>query len=102
MSGKLTNKVSIITGGNSGIGASTAHLFAKEGSKVLILARREVEGLKVQESIRAEGGECTFVKCDVGEPNSVNQAIEEASSIYGAVHILFNNAGHGGGGEFPN
>ena len=102
MSGKLTNKVSIITGGNSGIGASTAHIFAREGSKVLILARRETEGLKVQKSIRNEGGECTFVQCDVGDTVSVDQAIEKASSIYGAVHILFNNAGHGGGGDFPN
>ena len=78
MSGKLTNKVSIITGGNSGIGASTAHVFAREGSKVLILARRETEGLKVQKSIRNEGGECTFVQCDVGDPVSVDQAIEKA------------------------
>ena len=78
------------------------HIFAREGSKVLILARRETEGLKVQKSIRNEGGECTFVQCDVGDPVSVDQAIEKASSIYGAVHILFNNAGHGGGGDFPN
>ncbi|PPR18640.1 MAG: putative oxidoreductase [Alphaproteobacteria bacterium MarineAlpha9_Bin7] len=102
MNGKLQGKVAIVTGGNSGIGEATCHLFAKEGAKVLLLARRENEGLKVQDSINSVGGEATFIPCDVGNPDSVDTAIAKAAETYGAINILFNNAGGGGGGDFPN
>ncbi len=102
MTGKLDGKVTVITGGNSGIGESTARLFASEGAKVLLLARREEQGIAVQNSINSDGGESTFVQCDVGDPDSVNAAINKAADIYGGIHVLFNNAGHGGGGDFPN
>ena len=44
---KLKGDVAVVTGGNSGIGEATAHLFAKEGAKVALLARREKEGKEV-------------------------------------------------------
>ena len=102
MTGRLDGKVTVVTGGNSGIGESTARLFASEGAKVLLLARREEQGIAVQNSINSDGGESTFVQCDVGAPDSVNAAINKAAGIYGGIHVLFNNAGHGGGGDFPN
>ena len=102
MTGRLNGKVTVVTGGNSGIGESTARLFASEGAKVLLLARREEQGIAVQNSINSDGGESTFVQCDVGDPDSVNAAINKAAGIYGGIHVLFNNAGHGGGGDFPN
>ena len=102
MTGRLDGKVTVVTGGNSGIGESTARLFASEGAKVLLLARREEQGVTVQNSINSDGGEATFVQCDVGDPDSVNAAINKAAGIYGGIHVLFNNAGHGGGGDFPN
>ena len=102
MSGQLEGKVAIVTGGNSGIGKATCHRFAKEGARVLLLARREEESIAVQNSIRRKGGEATFIRCDVGEVQSVEAAITEAATTYGAIHILFNNAGGGGGGDFPN
>ena len=102
MPGRLDGKVTVVTGGNSGIGESTARLFASEGAKVLLLARREEQGIAVQNSINSDGGESTFVQCDVGDPDSVNAAINKAAGIYGGIHVLFNNAGHGGGGDFPN
>ena len=54
--GRLDGKVAIITGSNSGVGAATAKLFAKEGAKVVISARRLPQLEEVAEEIRANGG----------------------------------------------
>ena len=102
MSGKLEGKIAIVTGGNSGIGEATAHLFAKEGAMVAILARSEDQGLKVQEAIQREGGEADFIRCDVMDRKVVDSAVEETISKYGTVNILCNNAGIDGGQNFPN
>ena len=99
---KLDGKVAIITGGNSGIGASTAHLFAQEGAKVILMARREEEGRAVEREIREAGGEASFIACDVGDDRSVTAAVDQAAITYGAIHLLFNNAGGGAGSIFPN
>jgi 3-oxoacyl-[acyl-carrier protein] reductase len=101
MSGRLQDKVAIITGGNSGIGEATARRFAQEGAKVAILARRAKEGLAVQEAIRAEGGEIAFFPCDVTDRNAVEEAVARTVSTYGGVHVLVNNAGGGAREIFP-
>jgi len=76
--------------------------LAKEGARVILLARREEQGQAVASAIRDEGGEVTFISCDVGDEDSVESAIAEAAGTYGAIHILFNNAGGGGRGHFPD
>ena len=102
MAGKLDGKTAIITGGNSGIGEVTAHTFAQEGAKVILMARREEQGRAVEQAIRDAGGEASFVACDVGDDQSVLDAVAAAADIYGAVHLLFNNAGGGAASYFPN
>jgi NAD(P)-dependent dehydrogenase (short-subunit alcohol dehydrogenase family) len=101
MSGKLTGKVAIITGGSDGIGEATALRFAEEGAKVVIMARGETKGLNVQENIRSKGGDATFISCDVANSESVRNAVASAVSHYNGVNILVNNAGGGMGGLFP-
>ena len=102
MTNRLEGKVAIVTGGNSGIGEGTGHLFAREGAKVILMARREEQGQAVQAAIRNEGGEATFISCDVADEASVAAAVAEAANTYGTIDILFNNAGGGGGGNFPD
>jgi 3-oxoacyl-[acyl-carrier protein] reductase len=102
MTQRLKNKVAIVTGGNSGIGEATVHLFAREGAKVVIMARREEEGARVEKAVSEEGGEATFIACDVSNVGSVDSAAAEAAKAYGAIDILINNAGGGAAGDFPN
>ena len=102
MARKLDGKVAIVTGGNSGIGEATAHLFAKEGASVAILARREAEGHKVEKDIKNTGAECVFISCDVGSSKSIDKAVKNIADTYGKVDILFNNAGGGDRDNFPD
>ena len=80
MAQKLKNKIAIVTGGNSGIGEATAKLFAQEGAKVIIMARRDEEGKRVENEIKDNGGVANFIKCDVGDEKTVNSALNSTLS----------------------
>ena len=90
---RLEGKVAIVTGGNSGVGAATAMLFAKEGAKVVISARRQTQLEEVAGKIRAEGGEVLPVVCDISKHEDAKHLMAEAVTAYGKVDILVNNAG---------
>ena len=91
--GRLENKVAVITGGNSGVGEATARLFAKEGAKLVISARRVDRLDAVAGEIRAAGGEVLAVGCDISKVDDVNNLIAAAVEQYGKIDILVNNAG---------
>lgn len=91
--GRLQDKVVVITGGNSGVGAATAELFAKEGAKVVISARREAQLNEVAEKIREAGGEALPVVTDISSPSAADNLIAKAIETYGKLDVLVNNAG---------
>jgi len=93
MLNELQNKVAIVTGGTSGIGRDTAVLFAKEGAKVVVAGRREVEGQETTDLIRAAGGEGIFVQTDVSKTAAVQTLLQKTIDKYGRLDIAFNNAG---------
>ena len=91
--GRLDGKVCIITGSNSGVGAAAAELFAKEGAKVVITARRQDKLDEEANKIRAMGGTVLAVKCDVSNEEEVIALVKKVVEEFGAVDVLLNNAG---------
>jgi NAD(P)-dependent dehydrogenase (short-subunit alcohol dehydrogenase family) len=91
--GRLRGKVALITGGASGIGREAGALFAAEGARVLLADLHEKAGAAAAETIRKAGGEVAFVRCDVARSEEVAAAVAEAERRFGALHVLFNNAG---------
>ena len=91
--GRLENKVAIVTGANSGVGAAIAKLFAAEGAKVVMTARREAALEEVAAQITAAGGEALAVATDISKPGDPDRLVEAAIEKYGKIDILVNNAG---------
>jgi hypothetical protein len=90
---RLSGKVAIITGASSGIGRATAKLFAKEGAKVVVGARREAELAELVREINAEGGEALALAGDVQSETYAKDLVAAAVKTFGKLDIAFNNAG---------
>ena len=90
----LENKVAIVTGGSEGIGKAAALSMAREGSKVVIVARRqEVLDAAAQEIKTATEGDVLALSADVTDPDSSRRVIQTTLDRYGRLDILVNNAG---------
>jgi NAD(P)-dependent dehydrogenase (short-subunit alcohol dehydrogenase family) len=85
---RLDGKLAIITGGGSGIGEATAHVFAQAGAKVVVAGRRLAPLEKVAKDV---GGYA--IACDVSDPEQVKMMFASALKITGRVDVLLNNAG---------
>lgn len=90
-------KVALVTGGNSGIGRATALLFARQGARVVIAARRVEEGESTVAEIRRNGGEAIFVRTDVVQAEDAEALVRKTVAEYGRLDCAFNNAGVSGG-----
>jgi len=90
---RLKDKVALITGGTSGIGAATAIRFAKEGAKVVITGRDAQRGEKVVQEIVANGGDAIFIPSDVCIAEDCRSAVDKTLERFGKIDVLFNNAG---------
>ena len=91
--GKLDGKVAVVTGSTSGMGRATAILFAREGAKVMVTGRNEERAKAVVNQIKKEGFIADYVIVDMTDIKSVRNIIDKTEEVFGAVDILFNNAG---------
>ena len=96
MTGRLQDRVALITGGNSGIGRATALLYAQQGANVIVAARSVERGEETVDLIRRAGGEAVFAKGDVSDPDSAKNMVRTGVERYGGLDILVNAAGVSG------
>jgi NAD(P)-dependent dehydrogenase (short-subunit alcohol dehydrogenase family) len=89
---QLSSKVAIVTGASSGIGRATALLFAREGARVIVTARRRSELDAVVSEIAAFGGEAIAVDGDVRDESLARTLVARAIDRFGGLDIAFNNA----------
>lgn len=96
----FNNRVVVIAGASSGLGADAARAFAEHGASVAILARRKDRLDQLAEEINAkDGGRVFAVQADVSDEESVKKAVDTIVEHYGKIDILFNNAGVAVGGS---
>jgi NAD(P)-dependent dehydrogenase (short-subunit alcohol dehydrogenase family) len=86
--GRFQNRVVAITGGARGIGRAAAHRFAQEGAQVAVL---DIDQAAARETARGTGG--IAVACNVSDPESVREAIQDIVTTWGRIDVLFANAG---------
>ena len=90
---QLANKVAVITGGSTGIGAASAILYARAGAKVVIGDVNVEDGEKTVASIQSEGGAARFLRTDVVVESEVANLMKTADETFGRLDVLLTCAG---------
>jgi NAD(P)-dependent dehydrogenase (short-subunit alcohol dehydrogenase family) len=93
MAGRLAGKVALITGAGSGIGLATSLAFAREGARIAAVDVDASRGEAAAEQVRGAGGEAHAVAADVSRSADCARMVAAAERAFGALHVLFNNAG---------
>jgi len=90
---RLTDKVCLITGAGSGMGAVAARMFAAEGARVVVAEVDASAGQKLADEVTAAGGQATFVRADVSAESDAKAMVDHAVATFGRLDVLYNNAG---------
>jgi NAD(P)-dependent dehydrogenase (short-subunit alcohol dehydrogenase family) len=94
---RLKDKVALITGAASGMGAATAKLFAREGAKAVVVADvMDAEGAAVVAEIEKAGGRASFLHLDVTDEAQWKSVVDKTVAAHGKLDVLVNNAGISG------
>jgi NAD(P)-dependent dehydrogenase (short-subunit alcohol dehydrogenase family) len=97
---RMKDKVALISGAASGMGAATARLFAREGAKAVVVADvLDKEGEAVVAEIKKAGGTATYIHLDVTDEGQWKSAIDKTVAAHGSLDVLVNNAGISGSAE---
>ncbi|MCX7364131.1 MAG: glucose 1-dehydrogenase [Alphaproteobacteria bacterium] len=97
---RMKDKVALISGAASGMGAATARLFAREGAKAVVVADiLDGDGAVVVAEIEKAGGRASYVHLDVTDEAQWQQAVDHTMAAHGGLHVLVNNAGISGSAE---
>ena len=94
--GRLDGKAAVITGAASGIGRAAAHIFAAEGARLVVVDRSE-EVHATARSVGEAGGTIQVIAGDAADPELIERAVQTACDRYGAIDVMFANAGVSGG-----
>ena len=93
MTGRINNKVALITGAGSGIGKSCSVLFAKHGAKLSLADVKKDSMIELSKKINSEGGESFISTTDVTSNDECKSLVEKTYEKYGRLDILINSAG---------
>lgn len=97
MSEGMQDKVALVTGGASGIGAAVAAAFAARGARVIVSDVDEQSGAEIVDQIEADGGQARFIAADVSKPQQVEALVDKTLDAFGRLDCACNNAGIAGG-----
>lgn len=93
---EFDGKVALVTGASSGIGLETAKIFGKNGAKLILCDINETAIKPVTDQFESEGIDCIFVKTDIGDSKSVQNAVDTGVAKYGQIDFAANCAGRAG------